>query len=67
MLSIVLGSLGILTTLSTLFDIYHEQFGISGNKVLTIFSLQENFNELIKINDSTQTFHSINGLKTLAG
>lgn len=54
--TITIKTIGILTTLCTLFDFYHEQFGYPRYEILTIFSLQENFEQLMKINKSKHTF-----------
>jgi hypothetical protein len=52
---------------STIYDIYTKKLSSSRNEKLLVFSLNDNFEQLMKINDSSSVISCIDGLKAISG
>jgi hypothetical protein len=60
-------SIAFLVASSTFYDFITKKFSIRRNEIFLVFSLIDNFRELMKINKSTSVVRSIDCIKTLAG
>lgn len=56
----------VLTTISTVYEVFIKKLGYKPIKLLTIFSLDSNYNDLVKISDSKSIINCIDGLKVIA-
>lgn len=58
--------IGVLTILSTVYDVYTKSLSIEANEAWKSFSLSKNFEELCKINRSPSIINCIDGIKALS-
>jgi hypothetical protein len=56
-----------LVGLSTAYDVFTEKFKFKRMEVFLVFSLVDNFKQVMKINESKSVIRSIDCIKTLAG